>query len=65
MRVSNGIQIGVQGYFLDKEIVNYFEVKKCSERVMSEAVEAAKDFQLQNPGYSIVFPLRVFWRRPV
>jgi len=42
MRVSNAIQIGISRYFLNEEIVNYLEVKKCSERLSCEALGRRK-----------------------
>jgi len=37
-------------YFLDEKIVNYFEFKKCSERLNCEGFGSRSRFQLQNPG---------------
>lgn len=46
-RVSNTKQISVSGYFLDEIIVNYFEFKKCSERLSCEVFGSRSKFQLQ------------------
>jgi len=49
-RVSNTKQIRVSGYFLDERIVNYFEFKKCCERLSCEGFGSRSRFQLQNLG---------------
>jgi hypothetical protein len=49
-RVSNTKQIRVSGYFLDEIIVNYFEFKKCSEKLSCEGFGSRSRFQLQNLG---------------
>jgi len=47
-RVSNTKQIRFSGYFLDEEIVNYFQLKKCCERLSCEGFGSRSRFQLQN-----------------
>jgi len=58
MRVSNAIQIGISGYFLDEEIVNYLGVKKCSERPGCEAVGSRNRFSITKSGLNEI--LRFF-----
>jgi len=53
-RVSNTKQIRVSGYFLDERIMNYFEFKKCSERLSCEGFGSRSRFQLQNLGLKAV-----------
>lgn len=50
VRVSNTIQLSVSGYFLDEEIVNYFDVKKCSEMLSGEAVGSRYRFYAAKSG---------------
>jgi len=44
----------VSGYFLDERIVNYFEFKKCSERLSREGFGSRSRFQLQNLGLTLM-----------
>jgi len=53
-RVSNTKQIRVSGYFLEERIVNYFEFKKCSERLSCEGFGSRSRFRLQNLGLNIL-----------
>ena len=44
------MQISVPGYFLAEEIVNYFEVKKCSEMLSCAAFGSRNRFSIAKSG---------------
>jgi hypothetical protein len=50
MKLSNAIKTRVSGYFLGEGIVNYFEVKNCSEILVFEAVGSCNRFLMLNLG---------------
>jgi hypothetical protein len=54
MRSSKAIHKRVSGYFLSEEIVNYFELKKCSESLLCIAFELRNRILTAKSGFNIV-----------
>jgi hypothetical protein len=52
MRSSKAIQKGVSEHFLSEGIVNYFELKKCSETLFCEAFERRNRISTAKSGFN-------------
>jgi hypothetical protein len=52
MRVLKAIEMSISGYFLIEEIVNYFDVKKCSEMVSYTAFGSLNIFSTAKPAFN-------------
>jgi hypothetical protein len=52
MRSSKAIHKRVSGYFLSEEIVNYFELKKCSESLLCIAFELRNRILTAKSGFN-------------
>jgi len=57
MRVSNAIRECISGYLLAEVIVNYFEVKKCSEMSYCAAVGSRNRITTAKSGFNIFMRL--------